>query len=184
MPPRKLNKKSDLPISRIITLGEIDNENVNDVIEIIQEINHLDKDIKAESREPIKIYINSTGGFVYHGFGLVDCIYDSITPVHTISYGCTMSMALPILVAGHYRQAGKRATFMYHEVGYEMAYEKAIVHEAELKEGKRLMNMIDDIMLENTDIPKKKLDSIKKSNREWYFDAEEALALGVIDEII
>ena len=56
--------------------------------------------------------------------------------------------------------------------------------EEKLKETKRLQKMIEDITLEKTNISKKKLNDILKNKIDWYMSAEEALKLGVIDEII
>ena len=56
--------------------------------------------------------------------------------------------------------------------------------EEKLKETKRLQKMIEDITLEKTNISKKKLNDILKNKIDWYMSAEEALKLGVVDEII
>ena len=42
----------------------------------------------------------------------------------------------------------------------------------------------DDIVLNNTKIQPKQLRQIHRERREWYMTAEEALELGVIDEIL
>jgi ATP-dependent Clp protease protease subunit len=181
----KASKKSKQEfISRIATLGEVNHENINDIISIIEEINYIDKDTKKEEREAIKIIINTDGGNVYQGFGLIDCMDNSITPIHTICYGSALSMGLAILVSGHSRYAGKRATFMYHEISYELPYSKVETHKMEAKEGERMMGIYDNIILERTNITKKQLNSIKKHNKDWYFDSNEALTYGVIDQIL
>jgi len=178
------NLKMKKEISRIATLGNVNDENVNDVIYTILEINHLDTHKKSDQREPIKLIINSVGGDVYHGFGLIDCIVNSITPIHTICYGCAFSMALPIFAAGHHRQAGKLSTFMYHEISWNMEYEKIMTHDRELVEGKRIMQIYDDFLYTHTKLDVKKLKSVKKLNKDWYFNVEEALNYGIVDKII
>lgn len=73
---------------------------------------------------------------------------------------------------------------MYHEISWATGEEKIQYHEQELKEGKRLCQLYDEIITTNTNIPLKTLQQVKKQHREWYMTAEEALELGVIDEII
>lgn len=176
-------RKSDKQ-SRIITLGEITNEDICDALEMLYEINSEDKDKEANRREPIKLILNSPGGDVYDGIGLIDAIEQSETPVHIYVHGQAQSMGFAIATCGHYRYASKRTTFMYHEISWETNREKLQYHEQEVEEGKRLWKVYDDIVTANTKITQKKLDQVKRAHKEWYMTADEALQLGVIDEII
>lgn len=176
-------RKSDKQ-SRIITLGEITNEDICDALEMLYEINSEDKNKEADRREPIKLILNSPGGDVYDGIGLVDAIEQSETPVHIYVHGQAQSMGFAIATCGHYRYASKRTTFMYHEISWETNREKLQYHEQEVEEGKRLWKVYDDIVTANTKITQKKLDQVKRAHKEWYMTADEALELGVIDEVI
>ena len=118
------------PLSRIITVSDIDPITINGVIQDIYEINT--EDAKRQIVEPIKLIINSLGGEVYSGLALVDVIDSSQTPIHTICHGSAMSMALIIYAAGHHRLASKYATFMYHEASYG-SDGKLTYHKKELK---------------------------------------------------
>ena len=80
---RERRSKLD-PLSRIITLGDIDPITVNEVIQDIYEINA--EDAKKQIVEPIKLIINSFGGEVYSGLALIDVIDSSQTPIHTICH--------------------------------------------------------------------------------------------------
>jgi ATP-dependent Clp protease protease subunit len=171
-------------LSRVITLGEINNENACEVIGLIYEINTEDKNKAEENREPIKLILNSSGGDVYDGMGIVDAIEQSVTPIHMYIHGYAMSMGFAIATCGTYRYASKRATFMYHEMSWNTGQEKMKYHEQELNEGKRLWKVYDSIIVQNTEIPLKTLQAVRKEQKEWYMDAKQALALGVIDEIL
>lgn len=168
---------------RIITLGDIDEENTNDVIQFIHEINQVDTGKNEEKREPIKIIVNSYGGDIYRGLGVVDTILNSVTPVHTICYGAAFSMGFVIMVAGHYRIMSQHSTLMYHEGGFDLGMMKLTNHEHELKELKRIETLCDNLVLERTNLTKKQLNSIKKEQKDWYISAKEALEYGIIDEI-
>lgn len=180
---RSPQRKQD-PLSRIITLGDINIDSACEVIGLIHEVQREDINKEEDKREPIKLILNSPGGGVYEGMGIVDAIETSITPVHIYVYGQAMSMAFAIATSGHYRYASKRATFMYHELIWDSGPEKMKHHEQELKESKRLWTVYDDIISNNTDIPIKTLQKVRKEQKEWYMTAEEALNLGIIDEIL
>lgn len=168
---------------RIITLGDIDEENSNDVIQFIHEINYLDARKTENKREPITIIVNSYGGDIYRGFGIVDAIIDSVTPVHTVCYGAALSMGFIIMASGHKRSASKHSTFMYHEILWSLSDEKLSSHKREVREGKRIMDIYDSIILEHTNLTKKQLDIVKREHKDWYLSAEDALVYGIIDEI-
>jgi ATP-dependent Clp protease protease subunit len=121
---------------------------------------------------------------MYEGLGLIDVIINSNTPIHTICYGLAMSISLCILIAGHHRVMSNRSTLMYHEGSFELGSIKLTGHEHELKESKRIENICDNLILEKTRISLKQLKNIKKQQKEWYIPPDEALKLGIIDEII
>ena len=174
-------RKDSSKLSRIITLGEIDIDSINEVIGIIYEIN--EEDAKKTQVEPIKLIINSLGGEVYSGLALVDVIDNSLTPIHTICHGSAMSMALVILAAGHHRIASKYATFMYHEAGYDIEG-KVMHHKQELKEVERTDKICDEYFLSRTKFNSNQLKAIRNKRGEWYFDAIVAKKHGLVHEIL
>ena len=178
------SKRNSNKQSRIITLGEITNENICNAIEAIYEVNNEDKSKEADKREPIKLILNSPGGEVYDGIGIVDVIEQSLTPIHIYVHGQAQSMGFAIATCGHYRYASKRTTFMYHEIAWETHSEKLQFHEQEVKEGRRLWQLYDNIITTNTNIPIKTLELVRKQQKEWYMSAQEALKWGIIDEIL
>jgi ATP-dependent Clp protease protease subunit len=176
----KLRRFKTDPLSRIITLGQIDADLVNEVIQLIYEIN--EEDGKKTQAEPIKLIINSFGGEVYSGLALIDVIDNSATPVYTICHGAAMSMGLIVYAAGHHRMDSKNATFMYHEASYP-ADGKLGFHKQEIKEVERIDKICDSYLLSKTKFEKKQLDKVKKTHKEWYFDTEIAVQYNLVDEI-
>jgi ATP-dependent Clp protease protease subunit len=177
------SKRSDkqLRLSRTITLGEINSESANDIIQLIYDIN--DEDIGKTQVEPIKLIINSFGGEVYSGLALIDTIDNSSTPVYTICHGSAMSMALIVYSAGHQRYASKNATFMYHEAAYPIEG-KVIHHKQELKEVERVDKICDNYLLSKTSFTQKQFNDVKKTQGEWYFNIEIAQQHGLVNEIL
>jgi ATP-dependent Clp protease protease subunit len=132
---------------------------------------------------PIKIYIDSYGGQVYQCFGLLGVMKKSQTPIHTIVTGAAMSCGFMILISGHKRFGYSLSTPLYHQVSTGF-YGKIQDMEESLKETKRLQKKIEEITLDRTRITEKELKKILRKKIDWYMSAEEALKLGVIDEII
>jgi ATP-dependent Clp protease, protease subunit len=173
---------------RILILNEdVSEYNTGNLIGKIIKINQKDyikeKEIIGFKREPIKLYINTNGGTVYDGFGLVGVIENSKTPIHTIVLGKAMSFGLPILLAGHKRYAYKYSTIMFHEVIHSIN-DKLTGLTNIIEEDNRLQKLMEQMILEKTNITQEKMDSIKKQKKDWYISAEEALELGVVNEII
>lgn len=157
------------------------------IIEINDDDRHLEKLYKVYDLEykpkPIKVYIDSYGGAVYQCFGLLSVIERSQTPVHTIVTGCAMSCGFLILLAGHKRFAHKMSTPLYHQVSTGF-FGKVQDMEEKLEEAKRLQTQIEDYTKSRTKIGKKKLREILENKKDWYMSADEALELGVVDEIL
>lgn len=175
-------------IDRIILLGgDVEETNVSQIIVKILQINEFDASAETELigyiREPIKLIINSIGGSIYDGLGLIDCMDSSVTPIHTVCYGSAMSMGLIILICGHHRSAGRYSTIMYHE-GWYGTEGKIENHKHEIKESLRIQKICDDIVFSKSRVTKKAMNAVKSNNSDWYIGAEEALRLNIIDEII
>jgi ATP-dependent Clp protease protease subunit len=172
----------------VVLSNDIDNESVEEVIQFILDVNEHDDEqesvTKDYERKPIKLIINSFGGVIYDGFALIGIIENSTTPIHTYCYGVAMSMALPIFAAGHTRFMSKYSTLMYHEALTSHLDMKFSLIKDDMDECNRLMRQYDEYLLSRSLITQKQLDEVKKSRRDWYFTASEALKLELIEAII
>ena len=181
-----LPKKRDLYFNKQVdqnTIGELTQK----IIEINQDDEHLKKlySIYGLSYEPdpIKIYIDSYGGYVYQCFGLLSVMERSETPIHTIVTGCAMSCGFMMLICGHKRFAHKLSTPLYHQVS-SGAWGTVKELEESVEESKRLQKILENIVKEKTNITKKRLREILDTKKDWFMSSEEALELGVVDEIL
>ena len=184
----------DLPTPQkrdLYLAAQVDQKSMNSLTKAILEVNKSDAYLKKlydihdldYQPRPINIYIDSYGGAVYQCFGLLGVIDRSETPVHTIATGAAMSCGFMILISGHKRFGYSHSTPLYHQVSTGF-YGKIKDMEEKLEESKRLQKKIEDLTLERTSISKKRLSEILKNKKDWYMSAEEALSLGVIDEIL
>lgn len=177
--------------SRLLMLSDIEDSNVNKIIEAIYYFNE-EESLKIINTlehpeykpEPIRIVLKSEGGSMYDGLALIDVIDNSKVPIHITAHGCVMSMALNVLVSGHKRFCSKNTTFMYHEGWYDTGEIAIQEHKEELKEAERLNELCDDYLISKTNLTLDILEKIRKSRKNWYFDANEALKWGVVNTIL
>jgi ATP-dependent Clp protease protease subunit len=170
---------------------QVDQASINTISKEIIEINEDDANIAkvyamhdlVYNPKPIKLYIDSYGGYVYQCFGLLGIMQKSKVPIHTIVTGCAMSCGFLIAIAGHYRYGYQKSTFLYHQVS-SGTFGKAKDMEEAVIETLRLQKMIEDHTIEYTKITAKKLERVYKGKRDWYIESDEALKLKVIDEVI
>ncbi len=90
----------DLEGRRLYINGEIDANVIDNVVYYIMRYNRIDKGIPVNERKPIIIYINSPGGSVVDGYGVIDTILLSETPVYTVNVAQCASMGFLIYLAG------------------------------------------------------------------------------------
>ena len=167
---------------RGIFLGTIEDGTGVGVDSIIRYWNKMDneKNIPVEERKPIKIYIDSCGGSLTDTLTIIDSIKMSKTPIWTINTGCAYSGGFFTTISGHKRFAYPHASFLFHE-GSTSTGGTSSQFENYSAFYKKQLSQLKDITLKNTKISE---DLYKEKQREdWWIDANEALELGIIDEI-
>ena len=171
--------------------NQVDQTSINLLTKEIIEINENDEFLKGYYKlynlvyepNPIKIYIDSYGGYVYQCFGLLSIMEASKTPIHTIVTGCAMSCGFMIAITGHRRFGHKKSTYLYHQVSGGTDG-KVKDMEEELEETKRLQQEIENNTVEKTNISKKRLQEVYLGKKDWFITTNEALTLKIIDEVI
>ena len=132
--------------------------------------------------KPLYIHIFSPGGCAYSGFSLFDFIieYRKKIPVYTIIEGKAASAATIISIAGTKRFITQNSYMLIHQLStfFGGNYQQL---EDEFENSKKCMEKIIEIYKTYTKINKKKLPGILK--HDLYWDAEECLANGLVDEI-
>lgn len=163
---------------RIIFLGEpIDDAVANTVI---AQLLFLDAE---NSKEDIKLYINSPGGSVTSALALYDTMQHVKADVSTICIGQAASAAAVLMACG---KEGKRfslpnARIMLHQVmGGVEGQQKDV--EIQAREMLRIKNQINQILVKHTGQPLKKIEN--DTDRDFFMTADEAKKYGIIDKVI
>lgn len=160
--------------------GEI-NDSLLNLVKMIIKCNREDRGKLIEERNPIKVFIDSPGGDVCALWTTMKAIEISKTPVYTINYCTAFSAAADLLASGHKRFALPGTSVMVHSGSCMFG---GTMEQAEnmKKHFDKLGKKVTDYFLAHTKIDPKTYK--KKAPNDWYFDEEEALENGVIDEII
>jgi ATP-dependent Clp protease protease subunit len=140
---------------------------------------------QMDPNKDIKIYIDSPGGSVYSGLGLLDTMEYIKPDIITVNTGLAASMAAVILCCGSEgkRRSLKRSRTMIHQpmAGFG-GYLQASEIEIYAKEINSLKKELLEIISERTG---QKFDKVERdSDRDYWMTAEESLKYGIIDEII
>lgn len=135
------------------------------------------------SKAPIWIYINSPGGIVTNGLAIYDTMKHVNLPIGTLCMGQAASMAAVLLSSGTkgMRVSLPSSRIMIHQPsgGFKGQATEAVIQTEEIV---RLRKILDGILSVNTGLSVSEISKI--TERDAYFDAYEAMDLGLIDKII
>lgn len=134
-----------------------------------------------EDRQPIKIFINSDGGYVATVLHVIDMIHLSKTPVYTIGMGRVYSAGGLLLMAGHKRYIFPHTSCLIHD-GSSGAIGSIGKMIDNLEFTKELEKRIKQYILSSTRITEEIYD--QNYRRDWFMFSEEIIKLGIADEIV
>lgn len=165
--------------SLVYLTGTIDEYTLIDIIVKCRIVmNNRDKD-KAEL--PINLVIDSFGGCAFSALGIIDYIENLDVPVNTICRGKAMSAGALILASGTgTRYASKRSSIMLHQ-GMGTTSGKIGDLKSTADHYTKIDIMIGEILEEYTMKPAKWWT--QETSHDKYFTAQEAMEVGIIDEI-
>lgn len=139
----------------------------------------------ADSDEPVRLYINSTGGSVNAGLAILDILHGCPFPVDMICVGQACSMAAVILASG-----GKGRRFI-------LPHSRVMIHEVLLAGGvggsATSISRISESVMETRDLINGILAehtgrTVEEINKATSFDnmmnAKQAVEFGICDKII
>ncbi len=174
------------------------NKEVNDIIfddnNIINNnkyiLDYLYKNNKIDHQQiipPVNIYLETFGGSVYSALNMYDTIkiLNEHAKTNIIAKGKCMSAGITILLSVPLEQriATSSTTFMIHQVS-SISIGKTADMEDDVKEAKRLNEILFNIIKNNTAITQEDLDKNYDRKVDWMLTAKEALKLKLISKII
>ena len=163
---------------RIIFLGSEIDDYVSSLI--IAQLLFLEAD---NPEKEIFMYINSPGGIITSGFGILDTMNYIKPDIATICMGQAASMAAVLLSSGAKgkRSALENSRVMIHQpLGGVQGQATDI--EIHTKEILYLRDKLNKILSKNTGNSVKTIE--KDTNRDHFMSSEKALKYGIIDQIV
>ncbi|MCP1305731.1 ATP-dependent Clp endopeptidase proteolytic subunit ClpP [Paenibacillus tyrfis] len=163
---------------RIVFLtGPVTDEAAN---AIIAQLLFLDA---ADPDKDIKLYINSPGGSIAAGLAIYDAMRLVKPDVSTLCIGLAASMGAFLLSGG---TKGKRYALPNSEVMIHQPLGGAQGQASDIEIGARrilkLRDKLNGLLAAHTGQP---LDTVERdTDRDYFMNAQEALAYGIIDEIL
>jgi ATP-dependent Clp protease protease subunit len=175
---RSFDIYSRLLNERIVFLGTPVNDQIANLI--VAQLLHLESE---DPEKDIALYINSPGGNVYSGLAIYDTMQFVKPDVSTICIGVAMSMGALLLAGG---APGKRyvlpnSKVLIHQVsaGFQGPATDIEIH---AREALTMRKKLDEILAAHTGQPLEKVE--KDTERDYFMNAEEALAYGIVDKVI
>ena len=166
---------------RIYWLDTQIDDSTLDLAKYIFRCNKEDKGLSPEARKRILIMIDSPGGSVEVLSSIIGAIKISKTPIYTCCYCTAYSAAADLLACGHKRFALPMTSMMFHAGSACYQGSQNDINKAKKfydSMGKRVTDEVNS----RTKFDAKFLRKLKTDD--MYMNEEEALELGVIDEII
>lgn len=180
-------KLVDMTTRTIYLNTGVDSNSVTDGVLAILNINEYDDQQEAKLknyvRQPIKLVVDSYGGSVYDGLGLINAMTSSKTPVDTYCYSKAMSMGMLLLISGRKRYVHEFATVMFHQLsaGTGGTNQDIIEDAARINE---LNDMLMKIVKRRTKITKEQIKDKNEHKQDWFVSGKKAIKLGMADELI
>ncbi len=169
---------SRLMVDRIIFLGAPISDDVANIIQA--QLLYLEA---ADSGKDIRIYINSPGGSVYAGLGIYDTMQLIAPSVSTICTGMAASMAAVLLAAG---EKGKRTALPHSRVMIHQplggAHGQASDIEITARQILQLKQELYEILARHSGTDLQTIE--RDADRDYWLTAPEAVAYGLVDNIV
>lgn len=161
-------------------MGDIEGEMTRYVVERLFTLSEQDP------RTPIHMVINTNGGYVDDMF----CIYDAMkfvsAPVYTVGLGIVASAGVLLLAAGKHghRSIGRRARIMHHLSRDELVLSNVFEQKNYIQEMERQEQLADECLAKECNRDIEVVKTWLKDRLDRYITPEEAITLGMVDEII
>lgn len=130
---------------------------------------------------PIKLHINSLGGYLYDCMAGIDGVLRCPVPVHTVIEGVAASAATLISVHGAKRYIARNSYMLIHQLR-GVAWGKYEEMKDDMENAETFMKRIKAVYNKYTKVPDAELKQILK--RDIWWDSNTCLGYGLVDEVI
>ena len=170
--------KKLLELRNVYLWGPVEDANSR---KIIEQMVYLDA---VDPGNPIHFYINSPGGMVTAGYAIYDVMQSVQSPVHTYCLGFAASMGSTLLSAGQKgcRFIYPRAEVMIHQPSMGSFQANSADIEINARQIAKAKDITASLLAANCGQSKEKV--LSDFDRDYWMNATEAVAYGIVDRII
>jgi ATP-dependent protease ClpP protease subunit len=133
-------------------------------------------------KTPISLHMNSIGGDTYQMLRLYDCIQECPCQIQFYGSGQVMSSAVWIMCGCDERYLTPGTNLMIHNGSITLGEVTTTDFKIEYERDRRMNQQMLQILVNNSRMPVQFWEEILK--RDYFFTPEEAILLGIADEII
>jgi len=188
-------------LSRVTGLyGEVTDENCRVLVSSLYCFRDSGKTVETKEQEdeniepetittyaPMELLVSTEGGSVQDMFAVYDCMRDirRDCDIHTLGIGKVMSAGVLLLAGGTKgkRRAGRNCRLMLHAPsGGQFGSLKEL--EVDIREVKWYQNQFVKSLAIESNLSERKIKAIFRKKTDTYFDAQQAIEWGIIDEVV
>ncbi len=151
-------------------IGEVGQEMHHYLVRVLNEISN-----EGLEYEQLTIILNTFGGDLYSAFGIKNLLQAQTTDVRIVCNGPVMSAGTVILLGGNIREMTPDSYLMVH-YGEDVSE-----GERDLKQNARLLKKMKQLYTEESTVSSRMVSKWFDGNT--YYNADEALKLGLIDRV-
>ena len=186
------------PIRKLGIIGDIAEEKTSDIIYgmlLLHDSREVEKLVDPENpesgtektSEPFEVIISTNGGDAREMFAIYDMMRHirKDCDIETLGLGKVMSVGVPLLAAGTKgkRKIGRYCRVMLHNVSAGTIGALTQMQN-EMKEVEKIQKQYIEVLAAETNMTEKQIRRLINKNVNVYLSAEEAVELGIADEIV
>ena len=186
------------PVRKLGIIGDIAEEKTSDILYgmlLLHDSREVEKPKDPEDpeselekvSEPFEVIISTNGGDAREMFAIYDMMRHirKDCDIETLGLGKVMSAGVPLLAAGTKgkRKIGKYCRVMLHNVSAGTIGALTQMQN-EMKEVEKIQKQYIEILASETNMTEKQIRRLINKNVNVYLSAEEAVEMGIADEII
>lgn len=138
--------------------------------------------LESAGKPQITVYLNTPGGDVQQALGIYDLLKGANAHITIIGYGSIESAGTVVLQAGDHRAVSRNSLVMYHHGTTEIPEMPTGEYNNYHRYGRKLDDRADEVVRLNIGVTKRKF--ARMIHNGMYCTADEALAAGLIDEVL
>ena len=165
-------------LKRVVYVGDLKNGAAQPIILAIMGFD-------MESSDPIRVIVNSYGGYIDEMFAIYDVIKTCTAPIATIGVGKIMSAGVLLLAAGQKgeRRIARHATVMIHELSSSM-WGKLYEMETDIEQYKKDQQRMMKALASECGCGVSVVRDLMATHKDTYMTASEAKAFGIVDKVV